>query len=312
MLRWLWDAAMGPLLDAIEAGSEVVLIAGGLLGLVPLHAAYTDDERATSRRRYALDHAVISYAPNARALRAAGQLASELHGERSLVVVEPRPVSAPALEWAVIEGAVAAAAAAHATVLSEDEATPDAFRREASGATLMHLACHGLAVLEAPLESGLLLAGNRWVTLRDLFAMRLRIRLAVLSACETSLPGTNLPDEVVALPTGLLQAGAAGVIASQWAVPDLSTALLMVDFYRRWRGGPPAQALNEAQKWLRDKTNEEKHDELQASLEEPEPWVDQRGARALARAAVPRRSRRPRPGSTEPLGRIRARRRVTA
>ena len=83
-----------------------------------------------------------------------------------------------------------------------------------------------------------LLAGNRWITLRVL-AMKLHVRLAVLSACETALPGTGLPDEVVALPTGLLQAGVAGVIASQWAVPDLGTAILMAEFYRRWRGTSP-------------------------------------------------------------------------
>jgi hypothetical protein len=53
----------------------------------------------------------------------------------------------------------------------------------------------------------------------NLLAMRLRARLAALSACETSRPGTALPDEVVFLPTGLLQAGVASVVASLWVVP---------------------------------------------------------------------------------------------
>jgi CHAT domain-containing protein len=81
-----------------------------------------------------------------------------------------------------------------------------------------------------------------------------RVRLAVLSACETLLPGTELPDEVVALPTGLLQAGAADVIASLWTVPDLESASLMVEFYGRWRTGDaePARALRDAQLWVRD------------------------------------------------------------
>jgi len=50
--------------------------------------------------------------------------------------------------------------------------------------------------------------------------MPLNVRLAVLSACETGLVGIDLPDEALALPTGLLQAGVASIVASQWIVPD--------------------------------------------------------------------------------------------
>ena len=74
--------------------------------------------------------------------------------------------------------------------------------------------------------------------------------------------GTKLPDEVVALPTALAQAGFAGVAASLWSVADVSTAMLMERFYRLWRtdGLAPALALREAQRWLRDTTNREKAD----------------------------------------------------
>src|SRR5439155_26270117 len=71
-----------------------------------------------------------------------------------------------------------------------------------------------------------------------------------------------LPDEVVALPSGFQRAGFAGVIASLWSVADLSTAMLMEQFYRLWRreSKTPAVALCEAQQWLRDTTNREKAD----------------------------------------------------
>jgi CHAT domain-containing protein len=146
---------------------------------------------------------------------------------------------------------------------------------------VLHLACHGIADLDAPLDSGLLLAGNRWITLRDLFAMTLHVRLAVLSACETSLPGTELPDEVVALPTGLLQAGVAGVIASQWAVPDFGTAVLMTEFYRRHADATPAAALRDAQQWVRDKTNGEKVEEWQQALADGAAWLPPEVGEAL-------------------------------
>ena len=60
-------------------------------------------------------------------------------------------------------------------------------------------------------------------------------RLATLSACETGIVGTDLPDEVVMLPSALLEAGYAGVAASLWSVADFSTAMLMVRFYQCWR-----------------------------------------------------------------------------
>jgi CHAT domain-containing protein len=71
---------------------------------------------------------------------------------------------------------------------------------------------------------------------------------------------TLSPDEVISLPTGLLQAGFAGVAASLWSVVDLSTMLLLMRFYHFWReeNHQPAEALCQAQRWVRDTTNGEK------------------------------------------------------
>jgi hypothetical protein len=287
MGEWLWDAVVGPLVEDFDHGGGLIVVAGGLLGLLPLHAAWTADAAAPTGRRYALDEVVFSYAPNARALSAAREVARSTVPDKALVVVDPQPVGAPALPAAAIEGAVASAACpGPATVLPGGEATTAAFAREAGHAQVLHLACHGIADLETPLHSGLLLAGNRWVTLRDLFGMTLQVRLAVLSACETSLPGTELPDEVVSLPTGLLQAGVAGVIASQWSVPDLATAILMTEFYRRWGDLPPAVALRDAQQWVRDTTNDQKVEEWEQALSDGAAWLPRAaGEELIARLA---------------------------
>ena len=65
---------------------------------------------------------------------------------------------------------------------------------------------------------------------------------------------------MIALPTGLAQAGVAGVAASLWSVSEVSTMMLMARFYDLWRkeGLTPAEALRQAQRWLRDTTNGEK------------------------------------------------------
>jgi CHAT domain-containing protein len=91
--------------------------------------------------------------------------------------------------------------------------------------------------------------------------------LVALSACETGLTEfRRLPDEAIGLPAGLLLAGTPGVVATLWAVNDLSTALLMIKFYELLlKGAPqsgagpllPAQALCGAQRWLRAVTADE-------------------------------------------------------
>lgn len=258
---WLWTDAMGPVLAELTDVDHAVLIAGGLLGLLPLHAAWTPAPSPTDphARRYALDQIALSYCPNARALAVARNIAQQTPPSRLLSVVDPISDAAP-LPYATPEAAGFAAACgiAHRELRGTD-ATPLAFRNEAVNADVLHLVCHGQADLTEPLRSALMLTA-RPVDLEQLMAMRLQVRLAVLSACETALPGTELPDEVIGLPTGLLQAGVAGVIASLWAVPDRATAMLMTEFARRWRAdsGDPAEALRRAQQWVRDTTNREK------------------------------------------------------
>ena len=56
--------------------------------------------------------------------------------------------------------------------------------------------------------------------------------LVVLSACESGLVGfAGRSDEFIGLPGGFLRAGARNVVASFWAVDDLSTSLFMAEFY---------------------------------------------------------------------------------
>ena len=115
-----------------------------------------------------------------------------------------------------------------------------------------------------------MLARDEPLSLVDIIDAQLNARLAVLSACESALAG-GVVDEVVALPTGLLHAGAAGSIASMWSVSDAAAAVVMTCFYAEWLDAehppaqalpdserPPAQALRTAQRWVRDTTDDEK------------------------------------------------------
>jgi len=105
------------------------------------------------------------------------------------------------------------------------------------------------------------MANHQTLTVQHFLDTKLQARLATLSACETGIIGTKNIEEVVGLPASLLQAGVAGVVASLWSVNELSTALLMIRFYDYWLGEEkltPAEALRQAQIWLRDSTKAEK------------------------------------------------------
>jgi len=146
-------------------------------------------------------------------------------------------------------------------VLAGEAATVRAVRDRLSDYTVLHFSCHGFAGFNRPLAGGLVMAHDERLTLRDILSLWLEnARLAVLSACETGVPGLDLPDEVISLPSGLAQAGIPGVVASLWSVSDLSTMMLVAHFYALWKGEGqrPAEALRHAQKWVRDTTNGEK------------------------------------------------------
>ncbi|XGV97804.1 MAG: CHAT domain-containing protein [Leptolyngbya sp. BL-A-14] len=259
----LWSDLMEPIVSYLSqlGVNQSVLIPTGLLVFLPLHAAWTMDGTCPTGRHYALDTIRFSYIPNAQSLQTARAIADRTLAHALLAVDEPRPTTAMHLPNSVHEVQMAIASLPAHTLLRHEQATRSAMQELLPQHTALHFSGHGFAQLDSPLDSGLVMAHDEILTLRDLLDLKLPgIRLAILSACETGLPGTQLPDEVISLPTGLLQAGVAGVVASLWSVADISTMMLLVRFYSFWQEDNlnPAEALCQAQQWVRDTTNGEK------------------------------------------------------
>ena len=265
--RWLWQVLMAPLtqklVDLIGFKNlsglkpEIALIPQGLLSLLPLHAAWTEDASRPTGRRYAHDEINFSYAPNAQALLAA-QKKADIKVETILAVDNPDgSLSFSADE---VEAVLSHFQDGHVERLEGKKAILADVREKIPHAQVLHFSTHGSAGFDQPLEGGLLMANDKHLTLGDVLTLHLEnVRLAVLSACETGIPGTKLPDEFISLPAGLMQAGVAGVASTLWAVNDASTMFLMTRFYEGWRGKglKPSEALRQAQIWLRDTTNAE-------------------------------------------------------
>jgi CHAT domain-containing protein len=246
-----------PLADHVErlGAHTVCIVATGLLGLLPLQAlTWTHD----AGRSCLLEHVDVIMAPSAVARETCRRRAAERAGTgRLLAVGNPLPHPRP-LPWSEQEARVVAQTlpSTGATLLIGTDATASAVASELPRARLTHLACHGsAAVSPQALDSALYLAGDEPLTGGDLLDLGpLDARLVVASACETAIsPGYETVDEVLSLSTILLGAGAAGAVASLWAVNDFATALLMSRFYEELvAGATAAHALRVAMLWVRD------------------------------------------------------------
>lgn len=255
----IWFALMGPIRDrllslGLERGAPVVLVGTSELCMLPLAAAC---DRTKGARAFAEDYA-LTVAPSLLSLHVARQNARRAAdaSARLLAVVNPQDN----LPYAALEGGMLSRQGGRVpvTILPGAGATREEVMRALLDYTIVHFACHAIFDLMNPLESGLALAGGNRLTFRDLVTERplARTRLVVLSACETAVTDVDqAPEEATGLSLGFIEAGAAAVVSTLWEVNDLSTMLLIERFYEHFLDGrSPAQALREAQMWLRDVT----------------------------------------------------------
>lgn len=121
---------------------------------------------------------------------------------------------------------------------------------------IVHFATHGYVPSEAPELSGLALslvdetgaARAGYLSLADIYNLRLPVEVVVLSACETGLGRQVRGEGIAGLTRGFMYAGSRRVVASLWRVDDRPTSELMTRLYQRMvkDGKAPSRALREA------------------------------------------------------------------
>src|SRR5262249_28186722 len=133
------------------------------------------------------------------------------------------------------------------------EATEAVLREKGARARFIHVAAHGFFRPDNPMFSGIRLGGS-YLTLYDLYGLRLSAELVALSACVTGLNVVAAGDELLGLARGLFRAGAASLLLTLWEVPDQSAAEFMKLFYDRALAAPNrAAALREAVREVRER-----------------------------------------------------------
>ena len=238
-LTELYTELIAPLRARLDA-AHLIFVPHDLLHYVPFHALHDG-------RQYLIDTFSISYAPSATIYALCH--AREGRAGGSLVLGVPDAHTPFILD----ELRSVAARLPGAELYVGDEATVDVLREKADGRRVVHIAAHGFFRPDNPMFSGIRLGSSSYLTLYDLYNLKLRADLVVLSACVTGVNVIAAGDELLGLARGLFRAGAASLLLTLWEVPDQSTAEFMKAFYDRVLSAPNrAAALREAVRALRE------------------------------------------------------------
>lgn len=234
-LAWLWEAAVGPVLDALghrgaprDDWPRIWWCPVGTVSRLPLHAAGTATDNA-------LDRVVSAYTPTVRALAHARRTPPAASaGLRALIVSVPDAEGLPHLDGVVEETARVARLLPQATVAAGPEATRARVVADLAGHTLVHFACHGVADEREPAAGGLALHDydTGALTVGTLSHLRLDgASLAYLSACATAYTSNDLLDEPVHLAGACHLAGFRNVVGTLWPVHDAAAQRIAAGFY---------------------------------------------------------------------------------
>ena len=233
-LTELYAELIAPLRARLDA-SHLIFVPHDLLHYVPFHALHDG-------RQYLIDSFSISYAPSATIYALCHARGGSAHGS-SLVLGVPDAQTPFILD----ELRSVAARLPGADLYVGEEATVDVLRAKADGRRVVHIAAHGFFRPDNPMFSGIRLGASSYLTLYDLYGLKLPAEMVVLSACVTGVNVIAAGDELLGLARGLFRAGAASLLLTLWEVPDQSTAEFMKAFYDRVFTTPNrASALREA------------------------------------------------------------------
>ncbi len=136
------------------------------------------------------------------------------------------------------------------TTLMREEATEGWLVDNVHRYQVVHIASHGKYEPLNPLFSSLKLADDPRedgdLKAAEVFGLKIQADMVVLSACQSGLGDIQAGDEVVGLNRAFMFAGTHTMVSSLWRVSDISTAILMKQFYREYLRTDKASSLRRA------------------------------------------------------------------
>ena len=244
LLRALYMGLIAPVAEGLPTdGTPVVIEPHGALWLLPFAALLSPDDA------WLADQWPLLYAPSAKVFDdirhepdygSPANLKALVVGNPTMptvssfgdVEVELEPLPGAEQEARVIAGLLPEE---RRTLLLGEHADRETVEALMQTHGILHLATHGIAYADDPLQSFIALADSEAVsgvlTASDVSYLWLPADLIALSACQTGL-GKVSGDGMIGLARAFLTAGARSVLVSLWSVSDEATAALMASFYQ--------------------------------------------------------------------------------
>jgi CHAT domain-containing protein len=262
LLGWLWDTAVKPVLAHLQILRDVEplplprlwWVSGGLMGLMPLHAAGKGSKLPTENT-YA--HVISSYTSSFSALAFARDCQSKTSAEsepRVALVTMPQTAGRSDLatedEAQAVRDAFSSVAGPETSKMLKELCQPTAedvlYQVRSSQTDIFHLSCHAEPDLDDPSLTALLFGNDpnasapeplpiaqlrKYNSAADLSSRALQ--LAYLSACCTAQQyDLKLLDENIHLAAIFQLMGYPAVIGTFWEADDKAAAFIAKTFYK--------------------------------------------------------------------------------
>jgi len=269
----LYAELLGPVERFLQGGNAICVIPDGALWTVPFHALVSGDGTHLIERHavfYAHALALMDWAAEPPPREAPPLIAFGNPTVGSSARSTIRSMFRGAAFGSLIdaESEVRALASmyspARSRVYFRDAAQERAFKSEAPGYGVIHVAAHAFVDQGSPMHSAIALAASSadedgLLEAREVVELPLHAQLAVLSACESAGTHAGRGEGILGLSWAFAAAGCPTTVASQWSAESKATSRLMIELHRHLLAGETtAEALRAAQLSLR-KSKEWRH-----------------------------------------------------
>jgi CHAT domain-containing protein/Flp pilus assembly protein TadD len=271
--RELYDKLIAPVESLLVKEKQLCVVPDKILNLLPFGTLVS---RASGE--YLLNRYELMVSPSSTSLVLFSEMAAHKRlpqEERILSVGNPSfdrtafP-SLPDLSSATREATQVAGLYDSRALLVEKDASVAQVVSELKNADIVHFALHSVLDEKFPMRSKFLLArtdkhdaNDSVLFAHDIYDLKLpRVRLAVLSACETGSGRYFGGEGVMNMARPFLSAGVPLVVASLWPVESNATTQLMINFhrFRTEQRLPVAKALKKAQLQMLQDADPRLHD----------------------------------------------------
>ncbi len=229
------------------------------LGIVP-HASlhYLAFATLNDGRDYLVDRQKLFYLPAASVLKYTLSRRSSVKKPQILAIGNPDLGNASLdLPFAEREAGTLRWNYPDVTTLTRERATESWVREHISEFGVIHIASHGEFDPVNPLFSAIRLTrdgkADGKLQAEEIFGLDIKADLVVLSACQTGLGDIRSGDDVVGMNRAFIFAGTHSLMSSLWRVSDVSTAIMMKQFYRGYMRYGKAESLARAMQHVKNR-----------------------------------------------------------